>query len=82
MMLTRYDQILVAKIYREVYKWAEIIDEGLHQQQSEDDDGGSYAVMKKWTERLESVAYNGSAGNNIERQILYMNVISMMCRDY
>lgn len=73
MMLTRYDAKLVSKIFKETYKRAKTI-HGEHGQ------GGYGNVMQKWVDRLESIRYM-DGDENISRQILYLNVISMMCRD-
>jgi hypothetical protein len=37
--------------------------------------------MKKWVDRLETIFFIDMDHENLNNQILYMNVISMMCRD-
>ena len=37
--------------------------------------------INKWAEMLDTVSYMDERDENITRQILYLNVISMMCRD-
>jgi hypothetical protein len=91
MMLTRYDAKLVAKIFKETYKRAREI-----QSDSGEQEGGGAGVgagglgasqtlfgnvMKKWTDRLESISYLGPGNENLSKQMLYLSVISMMCRD-
>ena len=43
--------------------------------------GGYGSAMKKWVDRLETIRYENDSNENISKQILYLNVISMMCRD-
>jgi hypothetical protein len=38
-------------------------------------------VIKKWVDRLETIRYENDTNENISKQILYLNVISMICRD-
>ena len=75
MMLTRYDAKLVSKIFKETYKRAKNI-HGEHNRESD----GHGGVMQKWVDRLESIKFLDNE-ENISKQILYLNVISMMCRD-
>lgn len=42
---------------------------------------GFGSAMKKWVDRLETIRYENESNENISKQILYLNVISMMCRD-
>lgn len=74
MMLTRYDAKLVAKIFKETYKRAKVI----HGEKNRVE--GQGGVMQKWVDRLESIRFLDN-DENISKQILYLNVISMMCRD-
>lgn len=85
MMLTRYDGKLVSKIFKETYKRAKTIHADIASSTSSFLKGGSsdasYGnVMGKWIDRLESIRYL-DGDENISKQILYLNVISMMCRD-
>jgi hypothetical protein len=77
MMLTRYDAKIVSKIFKETYKRAK----NIHGEQRSGGGDGYANVMAKWVNRLESIKYIDPTDENISRQILYLNVISMMCRD-
>lgn len=94
MMLTRYDAKLVSKIFKETYKRANSIfgDNMGEESTGKADLMGALAsqaiattshvnVMTKWSDRLDTISWEKENNENISQQILYLNVISMMCRD-
>ena len=91
MMLTRYDARQVAKIFKETYKRAQVVfgesEDGAGDVQAaaaaaSGKSGTSFGqTMKKWVDRLETIYFLELDNENINNQILFMNVISMMCRD-
>ena len=79
-MMTRYDPKLVSKIIKETYKRAMNIQ--IDSQGGSDDAGSLFGnnAMLKWANKLETIQHRDGF-ENISRQILYLDVLSMMCRD-